>query len=372
VISTHSQRLENWLGQGPVAHLSRSMKDWYGPPIAVAGVPGNIRVCGDGDFIGTLREGYEVSWLDRARDLSRRLRRGARIATRPKRAVLHAGFASLSDLIAESTAGKRREYMYNKVGPTGVVNVTSSLWRVGPQPAVGAAPAAVPGGTAFDATSTGGFPFTNPTGGDTQHFVAGFSQCSIAPNNLLLYDLIFGCAPSTVGTATQAVTGVPTRYQNTTGGNADSIDGNFLAFHVGGTALAAVAHNWTVCTYTDQTGAASTLPSLTGVSGAIVDRLDHPNFQWFAPLETGDRGIKALTQLQESGATTTGVIWAMIGHPIAWFPIPLANVVCSVDGINTAFNLARIFDNACLALLEVNKPVTTAATYSGTFTTVAG
>jgi hypothetical protein len=68
----------------------------------------------------------------------------------------------------------------------------------------------------------------------------------------------------------------------------------------------------------------------------------------------------------------TGTGNACIGHPIAWMPCPIANIVCPVDGINTAFNLTRIFDSACLAFLEVIKPSTTATTYNGMFTTVAG
>ncbi len=43
-----------------------------------------------------------------------------------------------------------------------------------------------------------------------------------------------------------------------------------------------------------------------------------------------------------------------------------------IDGINSAFNLARIFDDAALAFLEVSKPTTAAATYTGSFSTVAG
>jgi len=42
------------------------------------------------------------------------------------------------------------------------------------------------------------------------------------------------------------------------------------------------------------------------------------------------------------------------------------------DGINSAFNLARIFDDAALAFLEVCKPATGATNYAGSFTTVAG
>ena len=45
---------------------------------------------------------------------------------------------------------------------------------------------------------------------------------------------------------------------------------------------------------------------------------------------------------------------------------------CVADGINSAFNLTRIFDSACLALLEVLKPAAGASTYTGEFLTVAG
>lgn len=370
--SPHAGQLERWLGADNVAHLSKAMAHWPGPPIAVHGVPGRVYAVPGGDFAGELRAGFETSALDRAQDLLGRIRRGFRHATHPrKRAMLHTGFASLSDLIAEASAGKRYEYQFLKSGPTGVANVTSSLWRVGSQPAAGAAGSAAPGGRAPTDATTGAFLFTNPTSPDTQHFVSGYPLATLQ-NTLLLYDRIFDVAKTMNSTATEAVTGVPTRYQSTTAGDANYAAGNFLFAEVGATALAATAHNWTACTYTDQAGAASTLPSLAGNASAIVDRLDHPAGQWFAPLESGDTGVKALTQMQCDALVATGAINFVIGHPIAWMPCPIANLVCVADGINTAFNLARIFDDAALAFLEVNKPAATATTYTGTFTAVAG
>jgi len=371
-ISTHSSRLERWLGKDNVEQLSQKMKGWYGPPIAVAGVPGKVFIGKDGDFIGRISVGKFASAQDIAEGIIRRFLRGYRHAIHNGGNQLNTGFASLSDLILEATSGKRREFLFQKVGPTGVANVTSSLWRLGNLPSAGAAPANPAAGTVYYDDSAGGFLFINPTNPDTQHFVAGFPLASVAGNTLLLYDLLFGVNKTMNSTATEAVTGVPTRYQNTTPGQADSIAGNFGFIQVGGTVLASGAHNWTVCLYTDQGGNSSTMPSLTGNSAAIVDRLDHPVQQWFCPLEAGDTGIKAWTQLQCSAAIATGVIWFMIGHPIAWMPCPVANMVCVVDGINTAFNLALIFDDACLAFLEVSKPSATATTYSGSFTTVAG
>lgn len=371
--AVHSGQLERWLGAEALNSVSQAMTSWYGPPIALHGVPGAVYAAKGGDFIGTLRAGWEATKLDKAWDLLKRLHRGLRKVSHPNHATLYAGFSGLSDLIAEASAGKRYEFQFQKAGATGVVAVTSSLWRLGAQPPAGASPAAAAAGTAFTSASTGAFPYTNPTGGDTLHFVSGFPLASVAGNTLLLYDLIFGVAKTMNSTANEAVTGVPTRYQNATGGTVDSAEGNFLAVHVGGTALAATAHNWDTCLYTDQSGnASSALPTITGNASAIVDRLDHPAGQWFAPLATGDTGVKALTQMHCSAAVATGVIWFMMGHPIAWMPCPIANMICTADGINTAFNLVRIFDSACLTFLEVCKPATTATNYTGTFTAVAG
>lgn len=369
---THSDRLERWLGTDKVEHLSQSMLSWYGPPIALGGVPGAVYATRGGDFIGEIRGGWEATWQDHARDVMRRIRRGIRVASSPKRTQLHA-LSSLADIIAEATAGKTRIFNFQKVGATGVIGVTNSLWGLGNQPAAGANAAAAPGGEAPIDTTTGAFLFANPTNPDTQHFVSGFPTASVIGNTLLLYDRIFQVNKTMNSTATEAVTGVPTRYQSTTGGAPDSAEGNFLFVEVGGTALAATAHNWTVCTYTDQSGnAAATLPSLTGNASAIVRRLDHPVQQWFAPLATGDSGIQQLDQMQCSAAVATGVINFVIGHPIAFMPCPIANITCPMDGIMTAFQLQRIFDDAALAFLEINKPTTTATTYNGMFTTVAG
>jgi hypothetical protein len=373
-LGTHSDRLERWLGADAVDRVSQSMKGWYGPPIALHGVPGTVYATRDGDFAGECRDGWEASALDRALDVVKRLQRGARVASGRQRHQLNAGFTGLSDLISEATAGaKRREFSFAKGGTTGVVGATNSLWRLGSFPVAGAAAAAAPGGTVPDDTTTGAFPFVNPTGGDTQHFVSGFPIANVSINTLLLYDRIFAVAKTMNSTATEAVTGVPTRYQNATSGTADSADGNFL-FVECGTALAATAHNWTVCTYTDQNNnAGASLPSVTGNSGNIGNRLDHPlSASWFCPLTTGDIGVKALTQMQCSAAVATGTVDFVIGHAIAWMPCPIANIVCGVDGINTAFNLTRIFDDACLAFLEVAKSATNSTNYTGTFTTVAG
>jgi hypothetical protein len=374
-LATHSQRLERYLGADEIEAISASMRDWYGPPIAVGRVPGEVFACKGGDFRGRIEAGAEGSLLERAVDgmyrLNRRIGRLAELQRR--RAVFGTGFASLSDLIYEATNGKRQEIAYQKVGTTGVVAATNTLWFVGNQPAAGAAAAAAPGGTVPTSATTGALPFNNPTtSGDTTHFVGGMPLASVAGNTLLLYDRLFSVTKTMNSTATEAVTGVPTRYQSTTAGAENSAEGNFLIIECR-TVLAATAHNWTTCLYTDQGGTGSvTLPSVTGNSANIVNRLDQPTGQWFCPLATGDSGIKELDQMQCSAAVATGAIDFTIGHPLAFMPCPVANVGYWTDGINSAFNLVRIFDSACMAFLEVTKSATGATTYTGTATIVAG
>ena len=38
----HSGRLERWIGTERIEHLSTSMRGWYGRPIALLDVPGDV------------------------------------------------------------------------------------------------------------------------------------------------------------------------------------------------------------------------------------------------------------------------------------------------------------------------------------------
>jgi hypothetical protein len=375
----NSTRLENWVGTEKLERVSTAMRNWYGNPIAMAGVPGGAWAAPGGDFVGHCDAGQSGSVQDWVEDSIRRRVRQVRAwlprmarATRYRHGITNVGFASLSDLIAEASAGKRREFIFRKTGAGSTIGATDSLWRVGTLPPAGAAAAAAPGGTALTDATTGAHFFTNPTGGDTQHLVFAATACDIAGDNLMLYDRLFAVAKTMNSTATEAVTGVPTRYQSTTAGAQDSAENNFL-FMECGTVLPATAHNWTVCTYLDQAAGASTLPSVAGNSANAAERLDLPlSSSWFAPLASGDRGVQTLTQMQCDALVATGTIDFVIGHTLAWFTHPLANALMYMDGINSAFNLVRIFDDAALALLIPQVGSTSTNTFTGSFTTVAG
>lgn len=358
----HTQRLERWLGSDRLESLSKSMQGWYGPPIPIIDIPGGVKCHGDGGFSGSFERGYFLSAIDSLDLAIKRLTRLIRLFGQDY--SLNAGFASISDAISRASQGHGKMASFNKVGPTGVVGVSSSLYRVGLTPPAGTAPANAPDGTAFNSSSTGALPFINPASG-TLHLVGADVSASVINNTLLLYDLLFGVNKTMNSATAEAVTGVPTRYQSVTSTDPNYVGGNFLFIQVGGTPLASTAHNWTVCTYKDQANADSTMPSLVGNAAAIVDRLDHPVQQWFAPLANGDVGIKALTQMQCSAQVATGVVWFMIGHPIGIMSFPVINSVLPFDWLTNRNQVPRVFDSAYLAFLEMMKPATTTTTYTG-------
>lgn len=369
-LGTHAARLERWIGPDQLEWLSYSMKEWYGPPIPLVGVPGQVYAHKGGDFRGPIASIHASTLKDL---MAQRFKRAVRGFTRAQMHQLNAGFAGLADFVAEMTSGKSNGLPYNKIGNVQATAATSTLWRVGPHPAAGGTAPAAPAGAALTSATTGALPFVNASSGDTLQFISGVLNHS-ERGTLLLYDRLFHVTKTMNSTATEAVTGVPTRYQSTTTSAQDYIGGNFLFVEVGGTALAATAHNWTVCTYTDQANAASTFPSMTGNSGAIVDRLDHPLASWFMPLEAGDSGVKALTQMQCSALVATGVINFVIGHPIAWLFGPVALASQTTSGITgeSGWGMARIFDNACLAFLNHVPLTTNAPSVTGNILVCAG
>jgi hypothetical protein len=362
--TVNTSRLERWLGAEEIERLRGAMKGWYGPPIALMDTPGSVRITKDGDFIGPFERGYFYSAKDAIGDHVKRLMRGL---SQPWPASAYAGFASISDALARASGGFQQNLngQFAKAGPTGVVAVTSSLWRLGTMPIAGGAPGAAPGGTAETKATTGALAFNNPAAGSLR-LIGADAAATVAGNTLLLYDRIFAVVKTMASTATEAVTGVPTRYQSSVATDDNYAGGNFLTIQVGGTALAATAHNWTVCLYRDEAGNDNqTLPSVTGNSGAIVDRLDQPASTWFCPLASGDSGIMDLAQMQCSASVATGVIWFVIGHPIGFMSFPVINSMLPFDWLTNRQLAPRIFADACLTFLEITKPATTATGYHG-------
>lgn len=368
---THSDRLERWLGKEATERVSAAARQFY-YPIALSGVPGNVFVMPGGDFRGDILAGQEASARDRAWDALRRFRRRsiARGYTPPGQ--LNA-FASLSALIAAASGGKAQNLTFSKTGvASNAIGNSNDLWTRAGLPAAGAAGAAAPGGTATTSSTTGNWLYKNPANANTGHFVSAWPSASVV-NTLLLIDQLLRVAKTMNSTAAETVSGTFSRYQNQVAGSDDYVGGNFMFPSNPTTVLAATGHNWTA-QYTDQDGnTAQATATSTGVSACVVGGIDLAvgNPSWFMPLAAGDVGVKALTQMTCSALVATGTIDFVVAHPIAWMPCPIANVVCQVDGINTALSLTRIYDNACLSALEINKTATTATNYNGQLKVVA-
>lgn len=366
--------LEKWYGREALERVSLGMKNWYGPPVALTHMPGNVVSLKGGDFAGQIFGNRFADPFYRG-IANGVFKAGLALQGKFQKAAFGTGFTSLSDLIAEATAGKRRDFFFNKsIGTApGTTGESVSLLQLGPMPAAAANATGAAGGDVPVDSTTGWPTFGNPTGGDTQHIVSATASSNNNNRTLLLYDCLFRVNKTMNSVATEAVTGVPTRYQSTTAGAADSAEGNFLFIQVGQTVLAATAHNWTVCQYTDQSGNPTiTLPSIAGQSAAAIHSLDMPVNQWFCPLATDDTGIQKLTQMQCSATVATGVINFVIGHPLAWMMFPIANLSIPFDYISTAFNLARIFDDAALSLMDVMQPSSSTGVFNVQVTTVSG
>ena len=389
--ATHSDRLERWLGKDKVESLSQGYGKFYWP-IRINGVPGQVYIMPGGDFAGEIQAGSFCNKEEgAARTLKRLMLKAEKkvrehkvlgllidmIKAEDHRLASIGAFASVDAVIAAFTGGKGQQMYFSKTGiASNAIGNSNDLWSRAGSPAAGAAGAAAPGGTAWSATSTGAMGLKNLGTAGTMHYLNWSLAASIINNSLLLYDRLFSVAAGNALTtgAEIAVTGVPTRYQNGTPGNDAYIGGNFAFPACITTVLANTAHNWDAgvgagvgMTYTDQDSAASNMPLATGVAACVVGGIDLAAGQssWFAPLATGDVGVKAITNMSASAAVATGVLDWVIGHPIAINSCPVANLSCLDDGLYTSLNLMHIEDSACLSFIELPKPATNITTYSG-------
>lgn len=364
---THAQRLERWLGAAQVEAISRAMRAWPAGPIAVGNVPGRVYVTRGGDFVGPIRGGYFACAADFAEQRARRI---LREAARRNAGTLHAGFSSLSDLISEATAGgKKQAHAFNKVGTaSAAAPEPMSLWNVGAKPAAGGVGGTRGTGRATTSSTTGALGQANAASGDQLHLTTLHAMASV-PNTLLVYDRLWDMTWNHATGTSQAIDAAnrPTRYQTSA-----LAPGNFVSGEVT-TALSATAHNLTL-TYVDQAGNTAEAAAAYAVPvSAAANRIPLVSPNWFLPLNAGDTGLRYLTNFAQSTITSvTGVSNFFIGHPLAFLPCPVANMMFIHDGVYSAFNLERIFDGACLSFLEMPKTATTATTYNGMLSMVSG
>lgn len=335
----HAARLESWLGGTLPEMLSRASVGADLGPIAISGLP-EPHYTYNGEI-----------W---------------RAMTRRRWRSEGGGFSSLSDLISEMTGGKGQLIDFSKAGATGVVGIANDLWTLGTVPPASAAADAFPAGASPNNTHASGFGQTNPNGNDTLHFVNAVATPSVANNLLLLYDRFYH-GNHDLSVTPRSVTGTPTRYQDATA------RGTFIGVFVT-TGLGAGTPTYTITYIDDQGNAAESAAAQTIVGSAIARRFPFAatvGGGWRIPLNSGDRGVRALTNLTLS-AGSTGNVDVFLGKPIAWIPQPVANAPFVVDGVNSFISLTQIASGACLALMEVQKGATTATNYNGAVVLCSG
>lgn len=365
---THSQRLERWIGTEQVEKISVAMRDWYGPPVPVMNVPGRVYAARGGDFVGPIAGGFYSDLRDFSQQ---RMDRVWREFSRKQKGTLHAGFSSLSDLISEATAGGKSQLLaFVIAGAAGVAARSNSTWGVGSWPPIGAAGGTTGTGAVCNSATTGALTQKNVSP-DQLHVTTITLQASVAGQILLLYDRLWHMTHTmTVDPRSCDAANVPTRYQT-----AALSPGNFFTGHV--TTVLPAATPTITLDYVDQDGNNVTGPALSTIaSAAAVNTVPFTAPNWFYPLATTDQGLRSLQNganaINLSAAMASGVVTWAIGHPLAFCPVGAANTPIIVDGINSAFNLQRVYDDACLTFLELCKSATTATNWWGSLEMVSG
>jgi len=360
-------RVSRWLGQDLVENIEQNMKHWYGPPIPIATPMGSLYAKKGGDIVGKLQGGYYYGLADytaeKFKAASRRVMR---------KQTLHAGFSSLSDLISEATTGGKSQFLqFTKAGTAGTAGRSNSLFNVGAWPAAGGTGGTTGTGRACTRTTTGALTQANAAGGDQLHLTTMTVQASVAGQMLLVYDRLWDMTHTmTVDPRSCDAANVPTRYQT-----AALAPGNFFSGEV--TTVLPAATPTITLNYVDQDGNSVTGSALSTIfSAAAVSTVPFTAPSWFYPLASTDTGLRSLQNsanaIDLSAAMASGVVTWFIGHPLAFIPMPLANTPVILDGINSAFNLQRVYDDACLSFMEISKGAVTATNWWGAIQLVSG
>lgn len=363
--NTHSQQLERWLGAECVENLSSMMRGWYGPPIAVHGVPGRVYACGDGDFCGPIKGGYYWNLADYSASRWQSIWR----AYARRNAATMNSFSSLGDLIAEASGGKSQNLLFQKAATTATTVGNAFVARnVGTLPSARGVGGTSGTGVVNTRLTAGALRFDNAGAGDTLHITTITAQAT-AVSSLLLFDCLWDMTYNHATALSTAVDAAnrPTRYQTSS-----LAAGNFVSGEIT-TALSATAHNLTV-TYVDQdNNTAEAAATYAAPVSAVVGRTPTVAGQWFVPLNAGDTGARYITNIAQSTITSvTGVTTWFVGHPLSLVPIPIANMPFIFDGINSAFNLERVYDDACLSFMTPAIATTGSITYNGLIKLVSG
>lgn len=237
-----------------------------------------------------------------------------------------------------------------------------SFWKNMTFPGSGANPPAYTAGSGYSCTRTtaGALIFSNPVSGNS--YLARLSVQNNSPGRIILYDRLWTCSGLVTNTGTtQTVTTpgtIPSRDINGTG-NGDGVELWGEVY----TAPGATGATWTV-NYKDQgnnNGAATyTHPANAETVGQMFPFI----------LASGDTGVRSVVDFTCSiSSGTAGDIGLTLLRRIADIPILANNTPADEDFLT--LNLARIYDDSCLALMMFCN-TTSSGQISGDFTVAQG
>lgn len=334
------------------------------PVIANRKIIGIIQ--GEGVFSAWVRyikfpKRYRFSWVDMRRRI-------ADLEAMP--------FPDGNTIMDSLTNGKNGFVYYAKTpSTTDVANTWLDMFPVAGVPAAGSI-----AGTAFTANnftdaSTGAMNHRGNVSTDTKHFLAIAAVASANTPWVTVYDRVLSYDQCTYNAAAnQALTNtnVAARYNSGAPGS--------LCFICVNTVNGATAANLTQFRYTNQAGttlqAMPTTQTVTFIpSGAAPTstrgaRVIIPSVSGqvvtlgpWVPLASGDSGM-SLVHDYTTSAANTGTFSIVLAYPMVGIILPVATVPCERDTVYQMSELERIYDGACLSLLNL-QPATTANLVTG-------
>jgi hypothetical protein len=199
--------------------------------------------------------------------------------------------------------------------------------------------------TVLDRTTTGAFPFNNPTGGQSSYITRARTSTSASPiGTVTIYDRLAQTGAFTPAAATETLTGGPTLTRP----DANGADVECWIESI--TASGATASNYSI-RYVDQDGnAPETSPTIAAVTTSTVGMMQRFN------LNAGDTGIRSVDRFISTGASG-GTAQLVLMRRIAQFPLVANLIVGNQVVVPSAFfdylgtGMAQIPDNACLAFM---------------------
>lgn len=272
------------------------------------------------------------------------------------------GFSSLDDLLSEMTAGKTFKSLYQKLSPnggTGAAGRFYDLWLGAGITGTGTYSGAAGTFNTMSSANVGAMPLNANVSPDTRHITAvgAMTTSTTGMGGLWLVDyLAYHPAMVVTGTATTPVAGTLPRYATGEG---------VQVMVVTQTAIGAATPSLTL-TYTDQAGntgnVATAVTSLA--NSAPIAQLWGAQGPWL-PLAAGDTGVRQVTSYTIA-TPTTGTVAFVYVKPLAFIPLPVANIASERDMLYQIGSLPRVYDGACLGFVQhAAAAITTASPFQG-------